>query len=151
MCIDGFIVHICTAYVRVYLSHLIIVSFHLRLFYFMSIFFFHFGSIPISFFIHIVYKYICSQVWRLFPYYTVSASFNSVQSTSIPVALALSIAFANSSLHRTRLPSFAHSKNAPLSFRCRLYVSSGGGVSRSRSMSGISARTRSVMVWLLKS
>lgn len=39
MCIDGFIVHICTAYVRVYLSHLIIVSFHLRLFYFMSIFF----------------------------------------------------------------------------------------------------------------
>lgn len=70
---------------------------------------------------------------------------------SSPVSPALLIALANNCLHGTRLPNRAHNKKAPLNFRCKLYVSSGGGESLSLSMTGISARTRSVMVWLLKS
>lgn len=55
------------------------------------------------------------------------------------------------SLHLTLLPSLAHSKKAPLNFRWRLYVSSGGGASLSLIMSGICSLTRSVTVCWLKS
>lgn len=65
--------------------------------------------------------------------------------------LYVAIACSNSSLHGTLEPRRAHNKNAPLSLRCRLYVSSGGGARRSRTMTGIKSRTRSVIVWSLKS
>lgn len=60
-------------------------------------------------------------------------------------------ALANISLACTLLLSLAQSKKAPLNFRCRLYVSSGGGANLSFSMSPMFARTRSVIVWFSKS
>jgi hypothetical protein len=51
----------------------------------------------------------------------------------------------------TFAPSLAHIKNAPLSFLLSEYVSGGGGVNRCCSITGMSARTDSVMVWLEKS
>lgn len=67
----------------------------------------------------------------------------SIYTYNIP---AFSIALANNSLQRTRLPNLAQRRKAPLSFRCRLYVSSGGGANRSLTMTGIRPFTRSVMV-----
>src|ERR1700733_16312118 len=59
--------------------------------------------------------------------------------------------FLKSSRHGTRLPSFAQSKKAPLSFLCKLYVSSGGGANLSLIITGINDLTLSVIVWSLKS
>jgi hypothetical protein len=63
----------------------------------------------------------------------------------------VAMALLNISRQGTLLPSLAHSRNAPESLRWREYVSSGGGARRSLTMTGIKLRTRSVMVWSLKS
>ena len=76
--------------------------------------------------------------------------------TSLPIPSpytipAFPIALANISRHLTLAPNRAHSKNAPLNFRCKLYVSSGGGLNRSLTITGMNPLTLSVIVWLLKS
>ena len=70
---------------------------------------------------------------------------------SPPSLFHVSTASPNISLHLTRLFNLANIKKAPLSFRCKLYVSSGGGASLSRTITGINSRTRSVTVCPLKS
>jgi hypothetical protein len=58
---------------------------------------------------------------------------------------------SNNCRQRTFAPTLAHSKNAPLNFRCNEYVSFGGGVNRCFSIVGINACTRAVTSCLEKS
>src|SRR5689334_6575710 len=85
------------------------------------------------------------QVWQLYSIYLL------VLYLTFPPFSYVWMAFSKRFRQGTLLPRRAQSKKAPLSLRCRLYVSSGGGASRSRTITGIKLRTLSVIVWSRKS